>query len=211
MSISGSNIIGVHPSMPATNLTEIVFITIFAENQSTSWRESSCSTNFFDPQLDNRPHLWSSRLKTFQPAVQEGKPDELSVPTLWLWKIRRKKILYDTQQFLSPRWNAKRFHSAQVLISITENEKSQARCWISWWGDGTETLSVLRSKRKAGIGCYVTLLFLGDICLHQTFVIWLAELPKQINLPCYFELKWHVMKLVQLHNWHRTKWNSQTL
>ena len=109
------------------------------------------------------------------------------------------------EEFLSPRWNAKRFHSAQVLISITENDKIQARCWISWWGDRTEILSVLRFELKAGIGCYVTLLFLGDICLHHTFVTSLTELPKQINLPCYFELKWHVIKLEQLHNWHRTE------
>ena len=108
--------------------------------------------NFFDPQLDNRPHLWSSWLKTFQPAVQEGKPDEPSVPTLWLWKIRKSTLRSTTVS--EPQMKCKTFPlCSSAHIYLTENEKSKARCWISWWGDRTETLTVLRYERKAGVGC----------------------------------------------------------
>ena len=137
-------IINVHPSMLVTILTEIVFIAIFVE----SWRESSFSTIFSILSLIichisdhlgwKLSNLLSKRGSQTNQASQHCDSEKI------------EKILYDPQQFLSPRWNAKRFHSAQVLIAITENEKSQARCWISWWGDGTETLTVLRSKRKAG-------------------------------------------------------------
>ena len=105
--------------------------------------------NFFDPQFDNLSHFWSSWLKTFQPAVQEGKPDEPSVPTLWLWKNRKNTLRSTTVS--EPQMKCKTFPlCSSAHIYLTENEKSQARCWISWWGDGTETLTVLRSKRKAG-------------------------------------------------------------
>ena len=169
--------------MLVTILTEIVFIAIFVE----SWRESSFSTIFSILSLIIG-HI-SDHLGWKLSNLLSKRGSQTSQTSQHCDSEKLEKVLYDPQQFLSPRWNAKRFHSAQVLISITENEKSQARCWISWWGDGTETLTVLRYERKAGVGWYVTLLFVWDICLHHTFVIWLTDAPKQINLPCFFLIK----------------------